>query len=378
MEINLSEDQQLFRETCRRVLDERSPITKVRELIDDPRGFDRDLWTQGGELGWYATLIPEQNGGGSVSGDGLVDLTIVAEELGRTVHPGPFQATNIVAFALAESGDNEQKERYLESMASGALIGTWAVAEEGGEWAASSIALTATPSPDGYVLDGVKCYVHDAQAANIMLVTAQAPDGLIQLVVPTDAPGVTVQPLRSLDLGRRLADVRFAGVTAPADAVVGVPGRATAAAVERQLQVALVLQCAETNGATDQGLALTVQYSKDRVAFGRPIGSYQALKHRMADHRMWLEGSFATTAYAAQAVQQRRADAAAAARVAKAHVGKWSSVILHDCIQLHGGIGMTWDYDLHLYFRRAISNEMLYGSPDAQYRSLVDLVEGAA
>ena len=136
---------------------------------------------------------------------------------------------------------------------------------------------------------------------------------------------------------------------------------ATAEAVERQLQVALVLQCAETNGATEAGFGLTVQYCKDRVAFGRPIGSYQALKHRMADHRIWLEGSHATTTYAAHAVAGRPTRRAIAARVAKAQVGKWSTVILHDCIQLHGGIAMTWDYDLHLYFRRAIGNEVTYG-----------------
>jgi alkylation response protein AidB-like acyl-CoA dehydrogenase len=139
-----------------------------------------------------------------------------------------------------------------------------------------------------------------------------------------------------------------------------------------------VLQCAETIGATDQALAMTVQYAKDRVAFGRPIGSYQALKHRMADHRMWLEGSFATTAYAARAVGTGAGDAPLAARVAKAHVGKWSSKIVHDCVQVHGGIGMTWEHDLHLYFRRVISNEVLYGAPDEHHRALVDLAEGAA
>jgi alkylation response protein AidB-like acyl-CoA dehydrogenase len=377
MEIQLSEDQQLFRETCRRALEARTPLSRVRELIDDPVGYDPAAWAQGGELGWYAMLVPEQYGGGSMSGEGLVDATIVAEELGRMIHPGPFHATNVVAAALAEAGTPEQKEQYLPGIASGELIGTWAFAEPDRDWTAASVAVTAKPSGKGFVLDGIKAYVHDAQAAGLLLVTAIAPQGLTQFVVAKDTPGVTVEPLESLDVARRLANVRFNGVEVGADAVVGAPGGA-AAAVERQLQVALVLQCAETNGATDVGFAMTVQYSKDRVAFGRPIGSYQALKHRMADHRMWLEGSFATTAYAAKAVQHRRDDAAIAARVAKAHVGKWSSVILHDCIQLHGGIGMTWEYDLHLYFRRAISNEVLYGASDEQYRTLVDLEEGAA
>jgi len=195
--------------------------------------------------------------------------------------------------------------------------------------------------------------------------------------VPADTPGVTSTPLETLDITRRLSDVVFSGVAVGAGAVIGDIGGAVAA-IERQLQLALVLQCAETNGATDYGFALTVQYSKDRVAFGRPIGSYQALKHRMAVHRMNLEGSFAIAAYAARAVAEGNVDAAIAARIAKAHVGKWNTTILHDCIQMHGGIGMTWDYDLHLYLRRAISNEVLYGAPDEQHRALVDLAELAA
>ncbi len=377
MEIGLSEDQQLFGATCRRALDERSPVERVRELVDDPTGFDRDVWKQGGELGWYAMLVPEEYGGGTVSGEGLVDLTIVAEELGRMVHPGPFQATNVVAFALAGFGSPGQRERYLPGLATGDGIGTWAFAERDRGWSAPSVGLTATPKGGGFVLDGVKAYVHDAEAADVLLVTARAPQGVTQLLVPAGTPGVTIEPLECLDVARRLAAVRFEGVEVGADAVLGSPGGADEA-VERQLQVALVLQCAETNGATDKGLGITVEYSKDRVAFGRPIGSYQALKHRMADHRMWLEGSFATTAYAAKAVEHARPDAAVAARIAKAHVGKWSSVILHDCIQLHGGIGMTWEHDLHLYFRRAISNEMLYGSPSEQQQALVDLATGGA
>ena len=313
MEINLSEDQQIFRETCRRALDERSPIARVRELVDDPVGFDRAVWDQGGELGWYAMLVPEQYGGGSVSGEGLVDLTIVAEELGRAVHPGPFQATNIAAFAIAESGSDEQRQRYLPDLASGAAIATWGFVEGDGDWSASATAVRATPSGDGFVLEGAKSYVHDPQAADLLVVTARAPQGLTQFLVPAGSPGLTVEPLQCLDLARRMGEVRFESVEVPATAVLGAPGSA-GAAVERQLQVALVLQCAETCGATERGFDITVQYTKDRVAFGRPIGSYQALKHRMADHRMWLEGSFAITSYAARSVQHRKHDAAIAAR----------------------------------------------------------------
>ena len=377
MEIGLSEDQQLFRETTRQALAQHSPLTRVRGLIEDPEGLDRAMWRRGADLGWYSMMVPEQYGGGSVSGAGLVDLAIVAEELGRMVHPGPFHPTNVVAFGLAEFGTPAQREEFLPKIAAGELIASWGFAEPDAEWSAAAVSLTAKRVGKGYLLDGVKTCVQDALVADQLLVTARAPEGLTQFLVPRETPGVTVEPLETLDLARRLADVRFSGVAVSDELRVGEAGGA-AAAVERQLQVALVLQCADSSGAADQGLAITVQYAKDRVAFGRPIGSYQGLKHRMADHRMRLEGSFAATSYAAVAVQEGKNDAAIAARIAKAHVGKWSSTILHDCIQIHGGIGMTWDHDIHLYFRRAISNEVLYGSPDEHYRGLVDHVEGAA
>ena len=377
MELGLSDTQEMFLDTTCKLLDERSGLTRLRELIDEPDGFDRAVWSQGGELGWYAMLVPEKYGGGSVSDNGLADAALVAEAMGARVHPGPFLATNVVAFALSEYGTDDQKERFLPGLAAGTTIGTWAYAEGDSDWSTDGSGLRATPTGDGFLLDGTKSYVQDGVAADLMVVSARTPDGPIEVLVPTEASGVTRQPLESLDLGRRLAEVTFTGTpVGPADVVAA--GGVAAEAIERQLQVALVLQCAETNGATEAGLDMTVEYAKERVAFGRPIGSYQALKHRMADHRMWLEGSWATTAYAAASVHGRRPDARAAARVAKAHVGHWSTQILHDCIQLHGGIGMTWEYDLHVFFRRAISNEVLYGAPYEHMRHLVDLAEEVA
>ncbi len=188
MDLELTDDQELFRETTRRALDERSPLTRVRELIGDPLGFDPALWRQGGELGWYATLVPEQHGGGSVSGHGLLDAAIVAEELGRMVHPGPFHATNVVAYALAESGTAEQREKYLPALASGELIATWAFAEPDRDWKAETVALAAVASGDGYVLDGVKTYVPYAHAADLILVTARTAEGLAQFVVNRGIP----------------------------------------------------------------------------------------------------------------------------------------------------------------------------------------------
>jgi alkylation response protein AidB-like acyl-CoA dehydrogenase len=377
VELALSETQQLIRAMTRKLLEERCPLTRVRELIEDPVGFDPGVWSQGGDLGWYAMLVPEEYGGASASGSGLVEAAIISEELGRMVHPGPFQVTNVVAAAIAEFGSDDQRQEYLPSIASGQTVATWAYMEPDGDWNPSHQSLSVARAGSGYVLNGTKTCVQDAASANLLLVTGRASEGPAQVLVPASTPGVSIQRLECVDLARRLFEVSFSDVRVDAAAALGPLGGADGA-IERQMQVALVLQCAETNGATEQGLEITVQYSKDRVAFGRPIGSYQALKHRMAEHRMWLEASFATTSYASHSVLGRRDDAPAAVRIAKAHVGKRSTAILHDCIQLHGGIGMTWDYDLHLYFRRTIGNEVLYGSPYELTRSLVGIVGGAA
>jgi len=377
VELALTETQQLIQATTRKLLEERCPITRVRELIDDPVGFDPGLWSQGGDLGWYAMLVPEEYGGAGADSSGLVEAAIISEELGRMVHPGPFQATNVVAAAVAEFGSDDQRQEFLPSIATGQTVATWAYLEPDHDWSPGGLSVSVTAVDSGYVLNGTKTCVQDAASADLFLVTGRALDGPTQFLVPATALGVSIEPLECVDLARRLFEVRFTDVRVDAAAALGPVGQAEEA-IERQRQIALVLQCAETNGATEQGLAITVQYSKDRVAFGRPIGSYQALKHRMAEHRMWLEASFATTSHASHSVQGRHLDAPAAVRIAKAHVGKWSTAILHDCVQLHGGIGMTWEYDLHLYFRRTIGNEVLYGSPYELTKSLVDVVEGAA
>ncbi|WP_300610272.1 acyl-CoA dehydrogenase family protein [Trebonia sp.] len=376
MDWQLTAEQRLARETCRRVLEQHCPLSRVRELIGDPVGYDQETWTRGGALGWYGMAVPAEYGGASVSAEPLVDLTIVAEELGRMVHPGPFASTNLVAAALARCGSADLRQRYLPALVTGDVIGTWAGAP-GAPGAPGTASITASAAPNGYVLHGISRYVVDAPAVGVLLVTASLSGRPVQFLLPAPAPGVRIEPLECLDLARRTATVSFDGAVADAAAAMCTDhdGRGC---VERQLQLALVLQCAETVGVADRGLELTVAYTRDRVAFGRPIGSYQALKHRMAAHRIRLEGAFAVTAYAARAVQHEQPDAAVAVRAAKAFVGKWATTILHDCVQLTGGLGMTWDYDLHLYFRRAISNEQLFGSPDEHCRSLVDLVAGWA
>jgi alkylation response protein AidB-like acyl-CoA dehydrogenase len=196
---------------------------------------------------------------------------------------------------------------------------------------------------------------------------------LTQFLVPTSAPGVSVSAQWSLDLSRSFGEVRLDGVVVGPDAIVGVPGGA-ATTVERMLQIAVVIQCAELCGGVEKMFARTVEWSFDRYSFGRPLASYQALKHRFADMRTWLEAAHATTQAAAAAVSAEATDAAQLVSVAKAFVGERALWILQDCVQLHGGIGVTWEHDLHLYLRRATSHRALYGTPEYHRRRLADLV----
>jgi alkylation response protein AidB-like acyl-CoA dehydrogenase len=363
LDLELTDDQRLFQETTRKFLEAETPLTTVRQLEHDPAGFDRGWWAQGAALGWTALLVPEDHGGGSVSGAGVRDLVIVAEEMGRAVAPGPFLPTNLVALALVRSGGAAHQSDVLPGIVAGEVVAAWAYDEPGARWDAGRIQLAAAERDGGFVLDGRKTKVEAAAAADQLLVTARSPDGLTQLLVARDTPGVTVVPLEGLDLVRRFADVRFEGVEVPAEAVVGTVGGADDD-VARQLQLALVLQCAAMSGATSRVFDFTVEYAFDRFSFGRPLASYQALKHRFADMKLWVEACFATTDGAARAIQDDDPKAGRLASVAKAYVGERTPEIIQDCVQLHGGIGVTWEHDIHLFLRRVTTDRALYGLPD--------------
>jgi len=369
VDLELSEDQEFFRSTTRKFLESEVPLTAVRRLAEQPAGFERDWWRRGAELGWTSMLVPEEHGGGSLAGEGLLDLVIVAEEMGRLVTPGPLAATNTVAAALSERGTPEQQRALLPAIVSGEVVASWALGEAGGRWHPDEVRLQATASNGGFVLSGTKARVDGAAQADCLLVTARTPEGLSQLVVPADSEGVTVTPLESLDLVRRFAEVRFDDVQLPASALLGEAGRAGDDA-RRQLEIALVLQCAETVGVVDRVFEFTLEYMFDRFSFGRPLASYQALKHRFADMKLWLEASHATATAAARAVQARDPDAGKLVSVAKAYIGDHATTIIQECIQMHGGMGVTWEHDVHLYLRRATVNRAQYGTP-SQHRERI-------
>jgi len=372
MDVALNEDQTMLQDMTRRFLEDRSPVEALRKQVNNELGFDRDVWKEAAELGWLALFVPEDHGGIAESAQGVMDAAIVAEELGRVVFSGPFLSTSVVTFAIAQAGSEAQKEAWLPGLAAGETFASWCFAAKSPMGGADAGSIAATASGNGFTIDGACAYAEDAGDADVLLVTAASDGGISQFLVSPDSPGVTITRMEALDLGKRLYEVRFKNVEVGADALLGQAG-AAADAMERQLQVALALQCAETVGVIDRAFEFTLEWVNDRYAFGRPIGSFQALKHRLADHAAQLEGAKAAAAHAARSVQTQAPDAAIAVSVAKSQCGRQATIIIRDCLQMHGGIGLTWEHDIHFYLRRAVSNEALWGSPSAHHERLARL-----
>ncbi|HUZ08724.1 MAG TPA: acyl-CoA dehydrogenase family protein [Acidimicrobiales bacterium] len=296
MDLELTDEQTFFQETTRKYLEREYPLSVVRSLEDDLHGFDRGYWRQVAELGWTSLLVPEEEGGGSVSSNPVADLAIVAEVKGRLVAPGPFLPINLVTAALGRSGAGDRHAEVLAGLMSGDTIATWAFAEANGRWDAAGVQLVAEADRDGFVLRGVKRFVEAAASADWFLVTARTGGDLTQFLVPATSSGLTVIPGRSVDLVRRFGDVRFEGVRVSASAVVGEVG------ARRRRGVPTPDRVAESVGAGDRVFEFTQEYMKDRWSFGRRLASYQALKHRIADMLLWLETGMGCAEAAARSV----------------------------------------------------------------------------
>jgi alkylation response protein AidB-like acyl-CoA dehydrogenase len=357
MLLGLSDDQQFFRETTARFLVEHAPSDTVRALRNDATGFDPSYWRRGAALGWTSLLVDEEHGGGTISGADLVDLGLVAYEFGRHAAPGPLVTTNVVAATLSAHGAAPD---VLGALLSGEGIATWCAPVAGPDgWRT-----TVEAGHDGsdLVLRGEARPVEAAGTAGHLLVSCADGGGTTQVLVPAPAAGLTVSPMQTVDLSRRFSVVTFDDVRVPADAVVGATGGASAD-IDRQLQMFLVILNAESVGAMQAGFDMTVEWAFDRYSFGRPLASYQALKHRFADMLSWLEASHAISASACLATQQGRDTAPELVSAAKAYIGQYGAELLQDCVQLHGGIGVTFEHDLHLYLRRLIVDRALAGTP---------------
>jgi len=373
MRFDLTADQRLLQSATAEFLEKSSPVRASRALHEKGQAFDRETWRRGAELGWASLIVPEELGGGSVSGEGLIDATIIAEQFGRLAAPGPFLAVNVVAAALAEATNASAHAELIGRLVAGEAIGTWACCAPDRGWDPVAGAVEAAPDGEGYRLTGAHERVEAATDADVFLVLSRAPEGLTQFVVPRDADGLSVSPLTSLDLTRGFGRVSYDGVRVAPSALVGEAGGAESA-VERQFQIAVVLQCAELTGVVEKVLEFTRQWMFDRFTFGRPLASYQALKHRFADMTLWSHAAQATTAAAAAAVARRHADAAELVSIAKSYAGQRATDIIQDCVQLHGGLGVTWDHDIHVYLRRATVDRVTWGTPSEHRRRVADLL----
>ena len=362
----------LFASTTQSFLEKEASLSRLRELHAAGTSFEADWWRRAAELGWTSLLVPEELGGGSVSGDGVADLALVAELAGKTVAPGPLHPVSTVLAGLVEAPENH--EETIESLVAGELVASWAVYEPGKSWSPLDAAVTATRTDAGYRIDGVKDRVEAGGESAILLVVAQCEGAVRQFLVPTDAPGVRVESQRSIDMVKSYARVHFDGVEVDASTVVG-SAEQTPDLIARQGQVAMVLQCAEVVGILETVLAFTIQWGFDRHSFGRPLGSYQALKHKYADLKIWFEACRATTNAAVAEVASRSPGADMAISVAKSYVGEHAPGMLQDCVQLHGGIGVTWEHDLHLFLRRVTLYRSMFGTPEEHNLHVYALTE---
>jgi alkylation response protein AidB-like acyl-CoA dehydrogenase len=358
-----SPEKILFASTTQAFLQKEAPLRRVRELHAAGQSFDPPWWRRAAELGWTALLVPEELGGGSVSGSGLEDLAMVAEQLGKTVAPGPLYPVSVVLAALAECADPQSHAATIESLISGETVASWAVCEPGRGWAPLDPSVTATRTDAGFSIDGTKDRVEAGAQSAVLLVVARCGGEIRQFLVPTDAPGVRIEPQQSVDLVKQYARVHFDGVVVLPSAVVGSAGE-TAALIERQSQIAQVLQCAEVVGILQTVFDFTAQWALDRHTFGRPLASYQVLKHGFADMKLWLEACRATTAAAVADVAVRSPNAGVSASIAKSYVGEMAVRVVQACVQMHGGIGVTWEHDLHLYLRRVTLYRSMFGTPE--------------
>jgi alkylation response protein AidB-like acyl-CoA dehydrogenase len=357
MNFAFSDEQEELRAAVRRFLAEKSPETEVRRLMDTTEGYDPAVWSQMAEqLGLQSLTIPEEFGG---SGFSYVELIVVLEEMGAALLCAPFFSTvALAANALLTSGDDAAKKTYLPGLASGETIGTLAITEDNGKWDFSGIELVATEK-DGWVLNGHKMFVIDGHTANLIVVAARTLQGVTLFAVDGESAGLTRTPLPTMDQTRKQARLEFSDTPAT---LVGREGGAEAG-LSKTLDLAAVALAAEQVGGAQHVLDASVEYAKTRIQFGRPIGSFQAIKHKCADMLLEVESAKSAAYYAGWAAAEDSEELPVVASLAKSYCSEAYFHAAAENIQIHGGIGFTWEHPAHLYFKRAKSSELLLGDP---------------
>jgi len=366
MNFAFSEEQDEFRAMLRRFFEEKAPQAEVRRMLEEPEGYDPGLWKQmAEELGLQGVHVPEAYGG---QGFGFLELAIVLEEMGRGPLPSPYFASAALATnAILNAGSEAQKRGLLPGLADGSEIASLALLEASGRWDVQGITAQARPEGDALRVSGVKELVMDGSAATRLVVVARLPEsageeGVVLCTLASDAPGVCVELLPAMDPTRRQARVRLDGARAQP---LGEPGQGFAPLRKTLLQAAALLS-AEMVGGARRALDLAVEYAKVRVQFARPIGSFQAIKHKAAEVLLDLELARSAAYYAAWAADEDGPELAEAAHLAKATCAGAYLKAAAECIQIHGGIGFTWENDAHLHYKRAKGSDILLGDAAAQ------------
>lgn len=373
MDLGLSEEQEMLKNFARDFLEKECPEKYVRDMEEDERGYSPEVWRKMADQGWQGLIIPEQYGG---AGLGFLDLVVLLEEFGRALVPGPFISTVVLgAIPILEAGSEEQKRDLLGRIASGDLIMTLAFTEPSARFDADGVETTAAREGDGYVLNGTKLFVPDANVADSMIVVARRPgssgeQGISLFLVDRSSPGLTIETLKTIASDKQ-CEVKLENVRVPAQSLLGAEGQGWEI-MQRVIQKATVAECAYLVGLAQMDFEISVNYAKERVQFGRPIGSFQAIQHKAADMVTDVDGARFIMYRAAWSVAENEPDAGAQVHMAKAWCSDATRRVVAHGQQIHGGIGFTKDYKIQLYFRRQKRSEIMWGDADYHREKVAD------
>ena len=377
MNFELDEEQVMLKTSARDFLDKECPKKLVRAMMEDEKGYSPELWRKLADLGWLGLAFPEEYGG---IGSSFLDLVVLLEECGRALLPGPFIPTVVLSGRpILSAGNDEQKQRFLPGIASGDMIMTLAFMEGSGGLESSDVAVTATPSGNDFLLNGTKLFVPYAHIADHLLCVARtankrnAEDGITLFLVDARAEGVKTEILTTMT-GEKLCEVVFSNVAVPGKNILGELDKGWPI-VKRILVEAQVAESAWMTGGARWAMDASIEYAKMRIAFGRPIGSFQAIQHKLSNVAVQVEGATSIVYYAAWTIMENDPDMALAASMAKSWCGETYKQAAFDGIQVHGGIGYTWDHDMHLYLKRAKAGEVTFGDSDYHREKVAQILD---
>jgi alkylation response protein AidB-like acyl-CoA dehydrogenase len=375
MDLGLDEQQEMLKNFARDFLEKECPESLVREMEEDEKGYSPNLWKGMAQQGWMGLVIPEKYGGTDMN---LCELVVLLEEFGRALVPGPFISTVVLGgMPIMDAGTDAQKDQFLAKIASGDLIMTMALTEPSAKWTADGVTLTAKKEGGDYVLNGTKLFVPDAHVSDYMIVVARTggrgEDGITLLLVDSKSPGIKFEQLKTIAADKQ-SEVTFENVKVPAANLLGQEGKGWGI-VEKTQKVATVAACAYLVGLSQMDFDTTLNYAKERVQFGRPIGSFQAIQHKLADAVIDVDGSRFITYKAAWSLQEGEPDADLMINMAKAWTSDASRRVVAHGQQIHGGIGFTKEYKIQLYFRRQKWMELMWGDADYHREKVAQALE---